>query len=134
MLRAYLRTAKLLWWTFFVEIFNSWDKLFKSGLSKFCGRQPLKNLNGYGLPQLHYLHKKSASMVVIILNMPKWVNMFKDNNEGVGTPSVTPGCLYKFHTFHLCLHGLFWVILFLEITTNSIFPNKWSNTGVIMSS
>ena len=107
MLRAYLRTVKLLWWTFFVEIFNSQDKLFKSGLSKFCGRQPLKNLKGYGLPQLRYLHKKSASMVVIILNMPKWVNMFKDNNEGVGTPSVTSGCLYKFHTFRLCLHGLF---------------------------
>ena len=26
-----------------------WDKLFKSGLSKFCGRQPLKNLKGYDL-------------------------------------------------------------------------------------
>ena len=26
-----------------------WDEVFKSGLSKFCGRQPLKNLNGYGL-------------------------------------------------------------------------------------
>ena len=24
-------------------------KVFKSGLSKFCGRQPLKNLKGYGL-------------------------------------------------------------------------------------
>ena len=26
-----------------------WDKVFKSGLSKFCGRQTLKNLKGYGL-------------------------------------------------------------------------------------
>ena len=26
-----------------------WDKVFKSGLSKFCGRQPLKNLKGYDL-------------------------------------------------------------------------------------
>ena len=26
-----------------------WDKVFKSGLKKFCGRQPLKNLKGYGL-------------------------------------------------------------------------------------
>ena len=26
-----------------------WDKVFKSGLSKFCGRQPLKNFRGYGL-------------------------------------------------------------------------------------
>ena len=24
------------------------DKVFKSGLSKFCGRQPLKSLKGYG--------------------------------------------------------------------------------------
>ena len=28
---------------------HKWDKVFKSGLSKFCGRQPLKNLKGYGL-------------------------------------------------------------------------------------
>ena len=26
-----------------------WDKVFKSGLSKFSGRQTLKNLKGYGL-------------------------------------------------------------------------------------
>ena len=25
------------------------DKVFKTGLSKICGRQPLKNLRGYGL-------------------------------------------------------------------------------------
>ena len=25
---------------------NMWDKVFKSGLSKFCGRQPLKYLKG----------------------------------------------------------------------------------------
>ena len=29
--------------------YNKWDKVFKSGRSKFCGRQPLKNLKGYGL-------------------------------------------------------------------------------------
>ena len=28
---------------------NIWDKVFKSGLSKFCGRQPFKNLKGYDL-------------------------------------------------------------------------------------
>ena len=28
---------------------KKWDKLFENGLSKFCGRQPLKNLKGYGL-------------------------------------------------------------------------------------
>ena len=28
---------------------NIREKVFKSGLSKFCGRQPLKHLKGYGL-------------------------------------------------------------------------------------
>ena len=28
-----------------------WDKVFKRGPSKICGRQPLKNLKGYGLPK-----------------------------------------------------------------------------------
>ena len=32
-----------------VEQCNIWDKVFKSRLSKFCGRQPLKNFKGYGL-------------------------------------------------------------------------------------
>ena len=26
------------------------DKVFKNGQSKICGRQPFKNLKGYGLP------------------------------------------------------------------------------------
>ena len=26
-----------------------WDKVFKKGPSENCGRQPLKNLKGYGL-------------------------------------------------------------------------------------
>ena len=30
------------------SIYN-WVKTFKCGLSKFCGRQPLKSLKGYGL-------------------------------------------------------------------------------------
>ena len=28
---------------------TNWDKVFKNGPSKICGRQPLKNLKGYGL-------------------------------------------------------------------------------------
>ena len=30
---------------------NIWDKVFKNGPSKISGRQPLKNLKWYGLPQ-----------------------------------------------------------------------------------
>ena len=32
-----------------------WDKIFKSELGKFCGRQPLKNLKGYSLLSLQIL-------------------------------------------------------------------------------
>ena len=28
---------------------NKWKEEFKSGLSKFCGKQPLKNMKGYGV-------------------------------------------------------------------------------------
>ena len=28
---------------------NIWDKVFKSGSSKICGRQLLKNMKGYGV-------------------------------------------------------------------------------------
>ena len=27
----------------------TWDKVFKNGPNKFCGRQPLRNLKGYSL-------------------------------------------------------------------------------------
>ena len=33
------------------------DKVFKSGLSKFCGRQPLKNFKRYGLLLLNTLSR-----------------------------------------------------------------------------
>ena len=29
----------------------TWDKVFKNGPSKICGRQPLKNLKAFGLPK-----------------------------------------------------------------------------------
>ena len=32
-----------------------WDKVFKNGPSKICGRQPLKNLKGYGLLPFKFL-------------------------------------------------------------------------------
>ena len=39
--------------SFFITIFSEhiWDKVFENGPSKICGRQPLKNLKGYGLPR-----------------------------------------------------------------------------------
>ena len=47
----------MLQWKHFLKFFveyghNIWDKVFKSGLSKFCGRQSLKNLKGYSLLKL----------------------------------------------------------------------------------
>ena len=40
----FLETSKM---SHFVIIVNKWDKVFKCGLSKFCGRQPLKNFKGW---------------------------------------------------------------------------------------
>ena len=37
------------WRNLIYLILHTWDKALKSGLSKFCGRQPLKNLKEYGL-------------------------------------------------------------------------------------
>ena len=34
---------------YFVKSILMWDKVFKNGPSKICERQPLKNLNRYGL-------------------------------------------------------------------------------------
>ena len=35
--------------TTMTSTWTKWGNVFKSGLSKFCRRQPFKNLNGYGL-------------------------------------------------------------------------------------
>ena len=40
-MNAFIQGCKLLFRTL------KWDKVFKSGLCKFCRRQPLKNLKGY---------------------------------------------------------------------------------------
>ena len=32
-----------------IRLGSKWDKVFKNGPSKICGRQPLKNLKWYGL-------------------------------------------------------------------------------------
>ena len=44
--------SEKIWSSFKVYVDNLldvWDKVFKNGASKICGRQPLKNLKGYGL-------------------------------------------------------------------------------------
>ena len=33
------------------NVSDIWDKVFKYGPIKVCGRQPFKNLKGYGLKQ-----------------------------------------------------------------------------------
>ena len=40
-----------------------WDKVFKNGPSKTCGRQPLKNLKGYGLLQADHTPSKYVKAV-----------------------------------------------------------------------
>ena len=61
-----------------------WDKVFKNGASKICGRQPLNNLKGYGLPKQKVLlsvfqffsnFKIILSSLWLSLNLQK--NLFK---------------------------------------------------------
>ena len=39
------------------------DKVFKNGPSKICGRQPLKNLMGSGLPKVDHTPSNSFEAV-----------------------------------------------------------------------
>ena len=47
---------------------NIWDKVFKSGLSKFCGRQPLENLKGCGLLILSNFLKAVFRNIYLVLS------------------------------------------------------------------
>ena len=40
-----------------------WDKVFKTGPSEICGRQPFKNLKGYGLLEADHTPSKSLKAV-----------------------------------------------------------------------
>ena len=49
-----------------------WGEVFKNGLSKICGRQPLKNLNWYGLPQQVGEEGQPIPAVEKLLNDIEW--------------------------------------------------------------
>ena len=59
----YLDTFCVVWSIYMRN--EKWYKTFKSGLSKFCGRQPLNNFKGYGLI------KRAISLQMKIWN-EKW--------------------------------------------------------------
>ena len=42
-----------------------WDKVFKNGPSKICGRQPLKNLKEYGRPYSFKFFKGSLPQILL---------------------------------------------------------------------
>ena len=52
-----------------------WEKVFKSGLSKFSGRQPLNNLNGYNLlKRTSTFHKLYLVHSWILCPIWSWLN------------------------------------------------------------
>ena len=51
----YLEVCNIMSLFCFYVVQNIGDKVFKNGPSKFFGRQPLKNLKGYGLPKTGHL-------------------------------------------------------------------------------
>ena len=60
---------------------NIWDKVFKSGPSKNCGKQPLKNLKGYGLLKFLIFKEKKA--------------LINNGNSKKSTKSLTKHCNSK---------------------------------------
>ena len=46
---------------------DNWDKVFKNGLSKYCGRQPLKSFKGYSLL------KQTTKLTQSTQSMGKWL-------------------------------------------------------------
>ena len=52
----------------------AWDKVFKSGLSKFWGRQPSKNLKGYGpLKHKYGLPQNLLSQLLNTRDSEQWM-------------------------------------------------------------
>ena len=47
-------------WTYWLIPDLTWVKVFKNGLSRTCGRQPLKNLKWYDLPYITSIFLKAA--------------------------------------------------------------------------
>ena len=48
----------------FKNLDHKWDKVFKNGPSKICGKQPLKTLNGYVLPKADHTPSKFLKTVL----------------------------------------------------------------------
>ena len=51
-----------------------WDRVFKNGSSKICGKQPLKNLKGYGLLKavFHNFYLVHSWILCLIYSSPTW--------------------------------------------------------------
>ena len=60
---------------------NIWDKVFKSGPSKICGRQPLKTSNGYGCLSRPYHFKFFKGCLLQILLGPLLNTFFHLNKK-----------------------------------------------------
>ena len=81
---------------------NIWDKVSKIGISKICGRQPLKNLKGYGLftwSALEYLVPFMTVTKCIFGGNPVGIYQLKVNNRKTKTrceicSKLTIKCLY----------------------------------------
>ena len=83
--RRYVNTFSAIFWICingYYMMFNPpfllciWYKVFKSGPSKICGRQPLKNLKGYGLLK-QYMRLLLSSFQYCITNFSN--HFFKKN-------------------------------------------------------
>ena len=72
---------------------DKWDKVFKIGLSKFCGRQPLKNLKGsrsYPFKFLKgYLPQNLLSLLLNTLSQIACINMENEFKSDLKSDKLT---------------------------------------------
>ena len=74
------------WWKFYVEVSSMvedciWVKVFKNVPSKICGKQPLKNLNWYGLPTILLQSFKKLSSTNFLWSILEYLDTYKGFGE-----------------------------------------------------
>ena len=79
----------IFFWQLFIisKIFwhiEKWDKIFKNGPSKICGKQPLKNLKWYGLLHITSFLKAVFQKFYLVHSWIPWPKCF-EISRGINT-------------------------------------------------
>ena len=96
-----------------------WDKVFKSGPSKICGRQPLKNLKGYGAD-----HFKRLSSTDFTWSTLEYLVPFKILLTIIGHDHATVNILY----YYIQINS---IKILKKIHNDNIGTQQWKHALVL---